>query len=99
MSARNKAMADAWMTGLVEAGKARGELRADLNTAVVTGLLTQALGEGMLDQMARALGLSLAEYLANPDATQRLSEDELRALVRSVIDLFRHGADAPGGAA
>lgn len=91
VSAKNAAASDAWLTALLHAAIQRGEIRSDLDVPVVVGILTHALGEGMLDQLARKLGISLAALLEAPDRVQQLSDEQLVQLVRSVTSLFRDG--------
>ncbi|MCB9745349.1 MAG: TetR/AcrR family transcriptional regulator [Alphaproteobacteria bacterium] len=81
----------AWVLGLLTEGQRRGELRKDVDLQVAAALFQHALGVGMLELMAARLGLSLSAYLASPEATERLSEAELRGLVRTVLQLFRDG--------
>ena len=95
-NAANAAAGQAYIASLLEAGKARGELRDDLDIPVTSRFVAHALGEGMLEQIAGRLGMSLQEYLATPTATQRLSEEEIVQLVRHVIGLLRDGAGAKG---
>lgn len=94
ISRQHKAAADAWMIALLQRAQRRGELRAELDLPTVAGLLSHALGEGMLDQIARRLDLSLAELLEQPQEVQALSQDDLAMLVRNVTRLFRDGAGA-----
>lgn len=84
--------AEQWLTSLLRLAQARGQLRADLDLAMVTGLLAYALGEGMLHQIARRLGISLAELLEDPERVRGLGDADASALVSSVIDIFRRGA-------
>lgn len=95
IAAAHRAASDAWLTSLLRQGQERGELRADLDLPAASGLLAYALGEGMLDQFARRLGISLDELLDAPERIGELTEGDLTALVGSVIDLFRRGAAAP----
>jgi len=94
VSQQNKVAADAWLKMLLERGQRRGELRDDLDLAVTAGFLAHALGEGMLDQIARRLGMTYEALLETPDATTRLSDEQLLTLVRSVTRLFREGVGA-----
>ena len=96
ISAANKAAGAAWLTGLMEMGKARGELRADLDVPIAVSFLAHALGEGIVEQLARLLGMSLSEYLAHPEATKGLDDQQLLDLVRGVTRLFRDGAGTGG---
>lgn len=96
IAAANAAAGQAYIANLLEVSKAKGELRSDLDIAVTSRFIAHALGEGMLEQIAGRLGMSLQEYLATPDATQRLSEEEIVQLVRHVIGLLRDGAGAKG---
>ncbi|WP_428267874.1 TetR/AcrR family transcriptional regulator [Haliangium sp.] len=91
---QHKAMSEAWLSELLTSAQQRHELRSDVDISVAVGFLLHALGEGMLDQLARRLGMSLEALLATPDASARLNDEELLALVRSVTDLFCHGAGA-----
>ncbi len=95
VSRQHRAAADAWLMHLLQQGQARGELRADLDLSVAAGFLAHALGEGMLDQLARALGLDLHEMLDEPGVVGTLTEDQLVTLVRHVTSLFRDGAGVP----
>ncbi len=92
---QHRAASDAWLQALLGAAKERGELRADLDVSMTSGFLAHALGEGMLDQLARRVGLTLDGFFEQPAATQGLSDDELMELVRGVTRLFREGAGAP----
>lgn len=97
VSAANRAAADAWLTGLLTEAQARGELRPDVSIPVAAGFLAHALGEGILEQLARLVGLPYEAFLDEPGATASLSDDQLLALVRSVTSLFRDGAGVRGG--
>lgn len=96
VSAQNDAMAEAWLSGLLTDAVARGELREDLDITVTTVFLAHALGQGMLDQLARRLGLTLHQLFENPDLTGTLSDEALLDLVRTVTRLLRDGAGAHG---
>lgn len=95
ISRQHKAAADAWLMDLLATARSRGQLRADLDLSVAAGFLAHALGEGMLDQLARTLHIELHELLEQPDTLNTLTDDQLRKLVRSVTSLFRDGAGAP----
>lgn len=90
----NKAMADAWLLGLLEQAVARGEIREDADLPLVADYLGHALGEGVLQQLARLLDLTLNDLLNEPTATQRLTDDQLVDLVRRVTGLFKKGISA-----
>jgi AcrR family transcriptional regulator len=94
VSRQNRQAADAYLTGLLKAARDRGELRADVEIPAASGFLAHALGEGMLDLLARRLGISLEDLLDQPDAVQSLTTKELRDVVRSVTRLFREGVGA-----
>lgn len=92
------AASHAWLGALLRGGQDRGELRADLDLSAGIGLLSYTLGEGMLHQIARRLGITLTEFLDAPERIQELGEGDLTALIGGVTDLFRHGAAAPSEA-
>ncbi len=89
---QHRAAGDAWLRALLTDAQQKGDLRADLDISMASGFLAHALGEGMLDQLARHLDLTLQGFFEHPDATQTLSDDELLTLVRRVTRLFREGA-------
>ena len=90
----HRAASDAWLQAQLFDAVARGELRADLDIPMTAGFLAHALGEGMLDQLARRLGLTLDGLFDQPDASFTLSDDALLDLVRGVTTLFKDGAGA-----
>lgn len=96
VSHQNQLQADAWLTGLLTRARDRGELRPDVDIPMASAVLGHTFGEGMLDHLARRLGMTLTQLLAEPDAVQRLSEDELRDLVRALARMFRDGIGTPG---
>lgn len=92
VSDHHNATAEAWIDSLLRDAVARGELRADLDITVTTVLITHTLGQGMLDQLARRLGLTLTELFEAPDTIAQLSDEALGALVGAVLRLLQHGA-------
>ncbi len=90
----HRAASDAWLQALLNEGKERGELRGDLDVSMASGFLAHALGEGMLDQLARRVGLDLDGFFERPDATASLADEDILDLVRGVTRLFREGAGA-----
>ncbi len=92
---QGRVRADQYFQELLGAAVARGELRADVDLSVLLGLLTHALGEGMLDVLARRLGVPVRDMLARPELLGTLDDAVLREIVTGVLQLFRDGAAAP----
>ena len=91
IAARNRDASDAWLRALVRGAIDAGDIRAELDVELAVGLLTLTLGEGMLELMARRLGLNLSELLEDPGATNQLTEQDVLELVRGVIGFLRTG--------
>lgn len=92
IAAAHRRQSHAWLLALLEAGRARGELREDVDLDALASLLAHALGEGMLEQLARRLGLTLDALLEAPERMVGLGDDALRAEVDAVLRVLRHGA-------
>lgn len=93
-----KAVADArdaaaasFFTKLLQGAQAAGEIRPDAHLDVASALLTHALGEGMVHQIARLQGVSIDAYLEQPELLAALGDDDVLGLVRGVTNTFRYG--------
>ncbi|MCO4772815.1 MAG: TetR/AcrR family transcriptional regulator [Deltaproteobacteria bacterium] len=89
--AANAAASHAWLLDLLRAGQATGEVRAGLNLDVAATMLAQTLGEGMLQVFAQAMGVDVATWMTDPSMANRLSPDEIGALVEDALDFLRSG--------
>lgn len=75
---------------LAEARRA-GSLSRRLDLDVAAALVTQVLGPGLAEVLLARIGTDLRGLLKNPALARSLKEPELRALVRSVVGVLRHG--------
>ncbi|TPV96998.1 MAG: TetR/AcrR family transcriptional regulator [Myxococcales bacterium FL481] len=85
------AAAASFFCGLLERARAQGEVRRDVHLDAASALLTYALGEGMVHQIARLQAVSIETYLERPELLAALDEDDVLGLVRGVTDIIRYG--------
>jgi len=91
IATQNRGASDAWLRALVQRAVDAGDVRAGVDVELAVGLLTLTLGEGMLELMARRLGLDFGALLEDPAATSQLTEQDVRELVRGVIGFLKSG--------
>jgi AcrR family transcriptional regulator len=73
-----------------------GSLPAAVDLDVAAVLVAQVLGPGLAEVLLARTGADLHGFIKNPAVARSVKEAELRALVRSVVGVLRHGlAGAP----
>lgn len=84
--------ADVWLRALFQGGIDRGELARDTDVDVLLALVHRLLGDGVMDMLARKVGISTSALMEDPGRVSALSPDAARRLVRGLLRLLRHGA-------
>ncbi|MEM9692787.1 MAG: TetR/AcrR family transcriptional regulator [Myxococcota bacterium] len=90
---RQKERTHAWIMDLF--ARSRSELRADLDLTLAATFLAYALGEGMLDVLARRLEVGLSTLLERPELTARLDDDDVLSLAAQATAFIRFGIAKP----
>ena len=88
------AQGHAYMCARVEAAQARGEVRDDLDAELIAHVLRVVIGQGVIDVLLARLGVDLFGLLEDPQIARRISEAQLRALIRDVLAFVRGGIAA-----
>lgn len=76
---------------MIESAKANGKLRSDLNSNLAAYLLNDIFSNGLVDYMLSQVGLSVHDYLVNPENIKRLSEKEIKESITDVVKFLRYG--------
>ena len=91
-----EARGHAAMRAMLEAAQREGAVRGDVDLDVAATVLATLLGRGLLDVLLRRLGVDLRTFLSDQGATDAISDEELRGLVRSLVDVLRRGLGPAG---
>lgn len=76
---------------MIRDAQARGDVRADLDPALASSLVSALMGSGLADALLQRLGVGLHQFLSNPEIAARLPERELRAIAREAVSILRVG--------
>jgi AcrR family transcriptional regulator len=93
VSARLRAAAHAYLRGLVDAGVARGDLRADIDREMTVYALYQ-LTVALRDFLGARFGFSFADAV-HAGTGLPIRDEELAAVLDELIGVLRHGLARP----
>lgn len=88
----SRAMGDRFLRELVVAARDRGEVRPDVDVDLLAALIGHALGEGILEWLARGVGTDVPTMLEQTERLAALDEATLRRMVTDITRLLREGA-------
>ncbi len=86
-----RAAGQAGVRALLEEARRDGTLPKGTDLDVAAPLVAQVLGPGLAEVLLGRMGTDLHGFLKDPSVARSLKEPELRALVRSVVGVLRHG--------
>lgn len=81
----------------LEQGKARGEIRADIDSRLIAHILYAILRTGLMDYLLDLLKTNINELLSKPELAQQLSEEKIKHLTTQIVALLRDGLSVNSG--
>lgn len=91
ITAMNKGAAIKFFEDLLDQGQQEGLLRRDINIRTAAFLIYNMLGYGLVDYLFDTMGISMQEYLNDPDLAKKLTEKEISHAAKQVMTIIRGG--------
>nr|WP_269438354.1 TetR/AcrR family transcriptional regulator [Phosphitispora fastidiosa] len=94
MYSKGREMAIDFFEQMLKDGIDRGELRQDIDPRLMATLMHSLLGQGLTDYLLENLGVSMDEYMAEPELWQKMTPQRIQKAVAEVMKILRGGLEA-----
>ena len=91
---KGREMAIDFFEQMLKDGMDRGELRQDIDPRLMATLMHSLLGQGLTDYLLENLGVSMHEYMAEPELWQKMTPQRIQKAVAEVMKILRGGLEA-----
>lgn len=82
-----------FMMDMVVRAQAQGELRSELNPALVVQILIAVLGEALAEYIFDRLQVTRQDYIENPELGKQLTEQDITEIIHDVTQVLRKGLE------
>jgi len=79
---------------MLKEGMEKGEIRGNIDPRLAATLMYSLVGQGLADYLLETLGVTMHEYLANPEISQKLTPERIEYVVTEVMKILRSGFEA-----
>lgn len=89
--AQSQRMSVEYFKQMVIKAQGRGDVRDDLDPELLAHILNSILGSALSDYLLASMGVSIREFLSNPEHVKSLNSEKTRQLVSAVLKVLRCG--------
>jgi len=94
--AKGQRMSFEFIGQMIIRGQEQGTLRKDIDTRLLTYLVTSMFSLGLVEYILEDLNITMHELLKNPEAGRKITEEKVSRVVEQVVRFLRTGLAEQG---